>query len=93
MAPKFDPSKLTTGLKRELVKDADRVSPDLVEATVRNIHAASEKKKDSNSKATKRMTMDFDKTLHKKVMWHVLENEITLKDYVTNLIKKDLGVE
>lgn len=93
MANKLDPLKLTTGLKRDLIKDSGRVNPDLVEVAVKNIHAADEKKKDLGSKSTKRITLDIDKLLHKKIVWHVLEMDMTMKDYFIRLARKDLGIE
>lgn len=37
-----------------------------------------------------RITIVLDKQLKKKVVLHCTNNEMSIKDYLTNLIKKDL---
>ncbi len=38
----------------------------------------------------RRVTFVFDDSLHKKAKIRAIESDISLKDYVTNLIREDL---
>lgn len=41
----------------------------------------------------KRMTFDLDKALHKKLKIKCLHDEVSMKEYIVNLIKKDMGIK
>lgn len=41
----------------------------------------------------KRLVIELEDDLHKKIKFKAFQQEVTMKDYVTELVKKDLEVK
>jgi hypothetical protein len=85
---KLDPNKLTLGTKREVVKEN---KPDLsIESAVKQIHEPVFQQVEVKEE-TIRTTLDLPKSWHKKILMRAkVERGLTIKDYLLDLIKKDL---
>jgi len=93
MQKKLDASKLILGTKKEISKEP--VTPTIennIETVIKKIHEKSQPS-DDVKEATKRTTLDIEKSLHKKISRHVLDKDLTLKDYFLELAKKDLNIQ
>lgn len=95
MQKKLDASKLTLGTKKEISKEpVTQASENNIETAIKKIHEKSPHLSDeANKEPTKRTTLDIPKTLHKKISRHVLDKELSLKDYFLALAIKDLESE
>ncbi len=92
MAGKLDSNKLVIGLRKDFKKPENQSEELAVETVIKKIHAAGEKEKVIVGKATKRITLDIDKPLHKQIAIRLMDKDVTFKDYFLDLAKKDLGI-
>lgn len=94
MGTKLDANKLVIGLKKDLKKENNSLENNSVESVVRKLHnAADEKENISERKSTKRITLDIEKPLHKKIALHLVDKDVSFKRYFLDLAKKDLGIQ
>ena len=101
---KFDPSKLTLGVKKEIKKEAlEKTVHNHVDAAVEQIHnpkpdsnvekLETEQSKQVVQESTKRTTVDIPEGLHKQIKRRLIDKELTIKDYILDLVKKDMGLQ
>ena len=90
MTKKLDPNKLFISNRKEFKKPENDSSMNNIESIVEKIHKPADEKEKTG---TKRTTIDLPKPIHKAINLHLLENDLTMKDYFIGLAKKDLGVE
>ena len=89
MSKKLDASKLTLNIKKDFSKPEETKPVSKIDEIVKSIHQpANEKEK---NEATKRTTVDVPVSLHKRIAHHVLDKDLTIKEYFLNLAKKDLA--
>lgn len=74
--------KDTLGLSPKVKVKKTEVDIDKTEKAVKQIH--------SENNGLTRITVDMDKALHKLVKRKLLDDELTLRDYILKLIKQDL---
>ena len=93
---KFDTSKLTLGVKKEINKEPlEKSVNNLVDAAVEQIHNnkpeyKTEPLKQVVQENTKRTTLDIPESLHKRFKYRALDKGLTIKDYFLELGMKDL---
>ena len=93
MATKLDSNKLVIGLKKEFKKSEFLNDEKSVESAIKKIHLADEKEKNIEDKSTKRITLDIEKPLHRKIVNRLLDKDVTFREYFLDLAKKDLDME
>lgn len=70
-----------------------KVNPNITKVTPKNKAAAKvEVVEDVENEVITRLSIDVSKEVHKKMKIRCIENEVSIRDYVIGLIKKDLGV-
>lgn len=93
MGTKLDANKLVIGLKKELKKEDNPSENNSIESAIRRIHnVTDDKEKIIEDKSTKRITLDIEKPLHRKIALHLLDKDVSFKRYFLDLAKKDLGI-
>lgn len=94
---KLDASKLTLGTKKDVVKNGSSKQQDQVESAIQQIHEKPEGRGEAArpvyQEPTKRTTLDIPESLHKEIKRHLIDRGETIKDYLLNLAKKDLGLQ
>lgn len=86
---KFDIAKLNIPQNFEIVKNDEGVQA-LVEKAIKVIHHTKEDtKKNSVSVGLKRVVVDISSNLYKAMKIHIAEDEISMRDYIANLIRKE----
>lgn len=91
---KIDPNKLTLGLKKGIIKEVID-NPNNIETAIQQIHEApaNDKKKEmALEEPTRRTTIDIPESIHKQIKRNLVDKDTTMKDYVLDLVKKDLGI-
>lgn len=91
---KIDPNKLTLGLKKGVIKEIIG-NPGIIETAIQQIHnvpASNQKKETVPEEPTRRTTIDIPESMHKQIKRRLVDKDTTMKDYVLELVKKDLGI-
>ena len=91
---KIDPNKLTLGLKKGIIKEGID-NPNNIETAIQQIHEAPTNDKEKEmalEEPTRRTTIDIPESIHKQIKRNLVEKDTTMKDYVLDLVKKDLGI-
>lgn len=93
---KIDPNKLTLGLKKGVIKEVID-NPGNIETAIQQIHdvPTSDKKKETalaSEEPTRRTTIDIPESMHKQIKRRLVDKDTTMKGYVLELVKKDLGL-
>lgn len=91
MKKNLDPNKLLVGIKEFKNTKNDSLNLDSI---VSKIHKpdADENKNESVNADSKRTSIDIPKELHKKLKLKIVDKDITIKDYLLELLKKDLEI-
>lgn len=75
------------------IKKVAKAEPTITNITPKNKTAAKAVViEDIENEVITRLSIDVSKDVHKKMKIRCIENEISIRDYVIALIKKDLGV-
>ena len=84
----FDLSKLSLASDMEMVKTQEGTQ--VIEKVIKQIHEKpKEEQKTSIPSGFKRVVVDIPSNLYKSMKFHLAEDEISMRDYVANLIKKE----
>lgn len=94
MAKNLDPNKLLAGIKKDFKKETSFAKD--ADSIIRMIHEKPADEKEKNilpQEEHTRTTIDIPKALHKKIRMRVADMDLTLKDYLLGLVKKDLELQ
>ena len=83
----FDLSKLSLAADMEMVKTVEGTQ--VIEKVIKQIHAPKEEQKTSVPVGLKRVVVDVPSDLYKTMKFHIAEDEISMRDYIANLIRKE----
>ncbi len=86
MAKHLDPNKLLMSVKKEN-------NAAIADSIVKRIHEKPADEKEKVVEETARTTFDFPKTLYKQIKLRTVELDMSIKDYLVGLAKKDLGIQ
>ena len=88
MSKKLDPNKLTLNLKKEFRKPDETAQINSIDSIVQNIHKPADEKE--KTEEIKRSTIEMPKSLYKRMAKHLVEKDMTFKDYFAHLVERDL---
>ena len=84
---------LNTGLGKKVELKKKNLNLDKVEKVSEEIHISkTEEKKEIEKVPLQKMTIEVPKTLHKQIKVKVAQEGLKIKDYIIQLVEKDLGI-
>jgi predicted HicB family RNase H-like nuclease len=84
---------LNTGLGKKVELKKKNLNLDKVEKVSEEIHTAKiAEKKEIEKVILQKMTIEVPKELHKKIKVKVAQDGLKIKDYIIQLVQKDLGI-
>ncbi|MBL4648778.1 MAG: hypothetical protein JKY03_03535 [Aureispira sp.] len=84
---------LNTGLGKKVELKKKNLNLDRVEKVSEEIHTAKiAEKKETKKVILQKMTIEVPKELHKKIKVKVAQDGLKIKDYIIQLVQKDLGI-
>lgn len=95
--PKAEEKSIPESLATEIEVEAAALSvpsiEEVKEEVVKVKKAAPKKKAEKKPERMVRITVDTPKSMHVRLKIKAIEEDITIRDYVIGLIKKDLGIK
>lgn len=85
---------LNTGLGKKVELKKKNLNLDKVEKVSEEIHTSNtiEEKKEVEKVVLQKMTIEVPKELHKQIKVKVAQNGLKIKDYIIQLVEKDLEI-
>jgi predicted DNA binding CopG/RHH family protein len=84
---------LSTGLGKKVELKKKNLNLDKVEKVSEEIHTSKTvEKKEVKKVVLQKMTIEVPKDLHKKIKVKVAQEGLKIKDYIIQLVEKDLGI-
>lgn len=84
---------LNTGLGKKVELKKKNLNLDKVEKVSEEIHTSKTvEKKEVKKVVLQKMTIEVPKDLHKKIKVKVAQEGLKIKDYIIQLVEKDLGI-
>jgi len=84
---------LNTGLGKKVELKKKNLNLDKVEKVSEEIHTSETvEKKEVKKVVLQKMTIEVPKELHKQIKVKVAQNGLKIKDYIIQLVEKDLGI-